>query len=127
MSSFNITPFHDIQNTFAAQVSSFDNLATNGFATPSMVSVIPATSLGTPSGGIGGIAPGGGLSLPGIVGSAGSAALGAAGSAIFSSRVVAILLGLIFIAGAIFLFGADELFGSSTVKNIIKTGAATAA
>lgn len=49
-----------------------------------------------------------------------SSAVAAAGAGLFaglfSTRVVAIVLGLLFIAGAFILFGADEIF--STVKKV---------
>lgn len=41
-------------------------------------------------------------------------------SSIFSTRVIAIVVGLIMIAGAIFLFGTSEIFSSPTAKAVIK-------
>jgi hypothetical protein len=42
-------------------------------------------------------------------------------NALFSSRVIAVILGLICIAGAFILFGADEIFGG--VTPVLKTTA----
>lgn len=57
-----------------------------------------------------------------IASSIGGAAVSAVGGAIFSSRVIAILLGLLFVAGAFLLFASDEVFGA--LKNGDVVGAA---
>lgn len=83
--------------SFESQLSAYENLASNGFSTPSLTKPVSSTSSSTAStlGSLSGLAnPGGAIA---------NALSGVSGS-LFSSRIVAIILGLICVAGAIFLF-----------------------
>lgn len=101
---------------FDNQVAGFEQSATSG---TSLGGTIPQIS---------------GNTIPDAVSSAANAATNAATSAgsgatdllpsitafLLSTRVIAVVLGLIAIGGAIFLFGASELFQSDTAKSVAK-------
>lgn len=87
---------------FQSELDTFTHFATNGFTLPPLIA--PASDK-KPSSSIGDTVAG----VAGAIASPGQAMAGVALSYLFSSRVVAVLLGLILIAGSIYLFKPDAV------------------
>lgn len=92
-------------SNFATDLANFDKLSNDGFSTP---------SINTPAS----VQPSVPVTNAGMLGGVTGAVTGAVANAIFSSRVVAILLGLIALAGSIFLFKGQSIIevGKSAVR-----------
>lgn len=99
---------------------------------PAPVSTGVTTSTGSILGGVANSIPGAGVvigALSGAGGSVGATVANGLEATFFSSRVIAIILGLILIVGAILLYIGEDLAGAieSGKSGVAKVGAAVAA
>lgn len=106
-----VVPFSTVLSGFDSQIASFSSMATNGLNTPALLTASPTSTTSSITNA---------LSNP--LGTMTGAAVSSAANALFSTRVVAILLGLISIAGAIFLFKSPEIIEAT--KSAAKTSVA---